>query len=78
MTRQPHNDIRANHQVHVFLSATNVKFKYLGYEISLAADGKETIVFSEEGVALVEFIDTGARQVADAVAWIEDRQGETA
>lgn len=64
------NDPRAGFKVHVFETATNVKFDYKGYVISLAADGQETFVFSEDGHTVLELDGTGAHQVHEAVEWV--------
>lgn len=44
-----YNDSRADHMVKVFSDgfsgASNVRFPYRGYEISLASDGSDTCIF---------------------------------
>lgn len=65
------NDPRAGHIVHVFETATNVKFHHRGYVISLSAYGDETIIFDSDGNAVAEFPNTTARAVRDATIWID-------
>ena len=66
------NDPRAGHIVHVFETATNVKFHHRGYVISLSADGQETIVFDRGGNPVAEFPYTTALAVCDARIWIDE------
>ena len=42
--REQFNDHRAAHRVMAFPFGTNVRIPYRGYEISLAADGGDTII----------------------------------
>lgn len=66
-----HNDHRAAHQVYVFPTATNVKFMHMGYEISLAADGQETMVFDANDKHVFQVEGTSAKSVWQCVNWIE-------
>ena len=73
MCREPHNDPRAAHKVYVLPTGTNVKFFHKGYEISLAADGQETMVFDAKGVQLFQVEGTSAKSVCACVDWIDAR-----
>ena len=65
------NDPRAGFRVMVFPTATNVKFPYRGYEISLAADGQEVIVFDSDGSPVQEFAGTSVESVRFAANWVD-------
>lgn len=71
MTNTPHNDPRADHKVHVYPHATNVKLYHRGYEISLAADGQETIIFDSEDNEVWRTTGTSALAVFHCVQFID-------
>ncbi len=66
----------ADHTVHDCTFGTCVKFKHKGYEISLAADGENTLVYSKENNndIVAQFFSTDAQAVFNAVAWIDDQE----
>ena len=66
------NDPRAGHVVHVYETATNVRFHHRGYVISLSAYGDETIVFDRDDNVVAEFPYTTASAVRDATVWIDE------
>lgn len=66
-----HNDIRAAHRVYVFPTATNVKFMHNGYQISLAADGQDTMVFDAKDKHVFQVAGTSAKAVWECVNWID-------
>ena len=74
MTKEPHNDVRADHEVHVFPDATNVKFKHNNYVISLAAYGQETIIFDNQGNFVWETAGTSAAAVSRCVQYIDSME----
>lgn len=51
-----------------------VKFNYKGYEISLAADGQDTAIYSDSGMGaqVAQIPSTNAESVVAAVLWIDD------
>ena len=77
MERRKHNDCRAGHTVNVFEYGTNVKFQHKGFEVSLASDGQETIVF-DHGDSVFEVSGTNAEQVAKCVSVIDAMLAERA
>lgn len=64
-----YNDSRADHRVKVligdgFNGASNVRFPYRGYEISLASDGADTCVFK----GIVDVIGCGLIHGTDGLS----------
>lgn len=66
------NDHRAGHEVFVFPTGTCVKFQHKGFEISLAADGRETFVWGDGSVPMYRAEGTSAKAVHDCVSWIDN------
>ena len=66
------NNPRADHRVSVMSFGTCVKIPYLGYEISLGADGSTTCVYGDEsGEPLFIYDGTDGQAVKDAINAIE-------
>jgi hypothetical protein len=70
-----HNDPRAGHEVFVYPTATNVKFRLFDYVISLASDGQETFVYRNEEI-VHEVPGTHALSVHAAIQWVIDSTPE--
>ena len=65
------NEFRAAHTVNFCWIGFNVKIPYKGYEISLAADGGDIIVFNSDGDPLATFVSTTGESVKSAIVYID-------
>ena len=68
MTKNHH---RADHKVNDCYEGFNVRIPYKGYQISLASDGGDTVVFKELEEVLFESVGTNGYAVKACINFID-------